>query len=244
MRLLPKKKATVVVPTYNEAENIRFLLKEISRVSENLRGYELNVLVVDDNSPDGTAKLVKESGIGNVHLLKRERKEGLGRAYIDGFDYAIRVLGSEIIIEMDADFSHDPGDLPRFLAELGDGFDLVLGSRHIAGGSIPEWGFHRRLISYAGNLLAREVLGFDVSDCTSGYRAISSSLLGEINLREINVKGYAFQLSLLHSAVVHKAKIKEIPIVFRRRRAGKSKLGLGDISEFLAELVKIKMRGG
>ncbi|OYT53740.1 MAG: dolichyl-phosphate beta-D-mannosyltransferase [Candidatus Altiarchaeales archaeon ex4484_2] len=240
MKVLPEKKVTVVVPTYNEAANIRELLREIMRVSENIAGYELNILVVDDNSPDGTAELVRELGMENVYLLERERKEGLGRAYIDGFGYAIRELGSDVVLEMDADFSHDPGDLPRFLAELGNGFDLVLGSRHIVGGSIPGWGVHRRLLSYTGNLLAREILGLQVSDCTSGYRAIKTSLLEEINLEEINVKGYAFQLSLLHSAVAHGARIKEIPIVFHRRRAGESKLGLGDISEFLAELVKRK----
>ncbi len=236
----PAEKITIVVPTYNEAANIRELLREIGKVSENIGERELNVLVVDDNSPDRTADLVKELDMINVYLLERKRKEGLGRAYIDGFGYAIRELGSDVVFEMDADFSHDPGDLPRFLAEIRNGFDLVSGSRHIVGGSIPGWSFHRRLISYVGNLLAKEILGMQVSDCTSGYRAIKTSLLGEINLEEINVKGYAFQMSLLHSAIAHGARIKEIPIVFHRRRGGESKLGLGDIAEFLAELVRIR----
>lgn len=229
-----KVQATVVIPTYNEALNISELLTELKK-------YDVSVVVVDDSSPDGTADIVAKHDNTNVHLLKRGKKQGLGKAYIDGFGYALEELGADVVIEMDGDLSHDPGDIPRLLDEINEGFDFVIGSRHVKDGAIPHWGPHRRIISYVGNQLARIILGLRVSDCTSGYRAIKTTALRKILTEKINVKGYAFQMSLLYYAVLEDAKIKEIPIVFHRRKAGESKLGVADIAEFLAELIRLRI---
>ncbi len=244
MKVSSQYKVTVIIPTYNEAGNIGELLDSIfQQIGEN-KNYSFTVLVVDDNSPDGTARVVEELKKSNVSLLQRKFREGLGNAYLDGFRYAMNELKADVIFEMDGDFSHSPEYIPLFLNEIEEGCDFVIGSRHVSGGAIPEWGFHRRLISYLGNLFARTVLPLEgVSDCTSGYRAIKVSLLEKISLSDINVRGYAFQLSLLYSAIRNGAIIREIPIVFKKRRSGKSKLGILDVSEFIFEVFRLRIRG-
>ena len=235
---------TIIIPTYNEKENIRILIPQIIEVfKQNCFSTEGKIVVVDDNSPDGTSKVVEEfmKRYKNVFLLKRNAKTGLGSAYIAGFQYALE-LGADIIFEMDGDCSHDPNDIGRFLDELENGYDAVVGSRYIKGGDIPEWDFHRRLISKGGNFFARIVAGIPIHDCTSGYRAIRASLLREIDLDELKADGYAFQISLLHSLLERNAKIKEIPITFMERRSGESKLGNGDIREFFITSFRLRLR--
>jgi len=173
----------------------------------------------------------------NVHLLSGI-KRGLGAAYIRGIEFALGRLGAEAVMEMDADFSHRPQDIPRLIAELERGADFVIGSRYVPGGSIPrEWAGLRRANSLVGNLVARYVAGlYRVRDCTAGFRAIRASLLRRINLRQLRVQGYAFQVALLHAAVSANARVVEIPVDFIERTAGMSKLGIRDIAEFITNV--------
>jgi dolichol-phosphate mannosyltransferase len=205
----------------------------------------MHILVVDDNSPDRTAELVREAMVrhSNVYLLTGQ-KAGLGAAYIRGMRYAIGELSADAVFEMDADFSHDPADVPRLLAELENSADFVIGSRHVPGGSIPEeWSVWRKLNSAGGNWVARYVAGlYGIRDCTAGFRAIRASILRQIDFSALRVKGYAFQVALLHQAVTLGARVKEIPVDFIDRTHGQSKLGLGDIAEFVVNAWWIRMR--
>lgn len=237
-------KVVLIIPTYNEAGNIVRLV-DLLEVQLEKMAHDAHVLVVDDNSPDGTADLVRDiqKRYANVHLISGE-KAGLGAAYIRGMRHAVEELGAEVVFEMDADFSHKPEDVPRLMAEIDAGADFVIGSRYVDGGSIPsEWGLHRRLISIFGNIVARYVTGiYKVRDCTAGFRAIRVSLLRLISLDELRVQGYAFQVALLHEAKIRKADIREIPVEFVERSAGNSKLGLSDIIEFLTNALSIRLR--
>jgi len=237
-------KVVIIVPTYNERENIGQLIEALEGQFATIR-HDMHILVVDDTSPDGTAEVVRRmmSTRVNLHLLTG-RKEGLGAAYIRGMDHALRDLGADAVFEMDADFSHKPEDVPRLLAALDDGADFVIGSRYVQGGSIPaEWGTVRRMNSRYGNLVARYVAGiYRVRDCTAGFRAIRGSLLRRINLQNLRVQGYAFQVALLHEAVIRSAVIREVPVSFIDRTMGESKLGLKDIVEFLFNAWWIRVR--
>ncbi|KUO42820.1 MAG: hypothetical protein APU95_02360 [Hadesarchaea archaeon YNP_N21] len=230
------KRCCIVVPTYNERENIKRLIPELMEISQKfVDKWDVVVLVVDDGSPDGTAGEVKRLSRGNpdrVFLLERKEKKGLGTAYRAGFDYAIEELKADVLVEMDADLSHDPRDLSRLLDKIEEGYDFVIGSRYIEGGKIEGWPWRRRLISWAGNFLGRFALSFKVMDCTSGYRAIRASLV-DSSSNGLETKGYAFQLSSLYLAFKKRAKVVEIPIVFRERKFGKSKLGNKDLIEFI-----------
>ena len=237
-------KVVIIVPTYNERENIGRLIEALEAQFTTIR-HDMHILVVDDTSPDGTAEVVRSmmSIRVNLHLLTG-RKEGLGAAYIRGMDHALRDLGADAVFEMDADFSHKPEDVPRLLAALDGGADFVIGSRYVQGGSIPaEWGTVRRMNSRYGNLVARYVAGiYRVRDCTAGFRAIRGSLLRRINLQNLRVQGYAFQVALLHEAVIRSAVIREVPVSFIDRTMGESKLGLKDIVEFLFNAWWIRVR--
>jgi len=235
-------KAIIVIPTYNEKENIEDLIEAIGKERRKIKGWGLDVLVVDDNSPDGTADIVKKMMKKKkwVHLLLRKKKEGLGAAYVAGFKKALK-MGADVVFEMDADFSHNPKYMPKFLKEIKKGYEFVIGSRYIEGGGIPDWDITRHLISGGGNFFARFIAGLNgVHDCTSGYRAIKSNILRKIDLNGLKVKGYAFQIKLLREAEKQKAKIKEIPIVFYDRKKGKSKIGYKDILEFFKLSFKIR----
>ncbi|HEV2441136.1 MAG TPA: glycosyltransferase family 2 protein [Steroidobacteraceae bacterium] len=237
-------KVVIIVPTYNERLNIGSL---IDALQEQFRGiaHDMHVLVVDDSSPDGTADVVRAAmgRYANVHLLMG-RKAGLGAAYIRGMLYAIQELGADAVFEMDADFSHDPRDVPRLLAELENSADFVIGSRHVRGGSIPaDWSLLRKLNSVGGNWVARYVAGlYGIRDCTAGFRAIRASVLRSIDFGALRVKGYAFQVALLHQAITQGARVKEVPVHFIDRKAGQSKLGLRDIIEFVANAWWIRLR--
>jgi dolichol-phosphate mannosyltransferase len=234
----------LVIPTYNERENIGKLIDELQAVFRTLP-HELQILVVDDSSPDGTADVVREHQRRrpNVHLLEG-RKQGLGAAYIRGMRYALDELGADALFEMDADFSHKPADVPRLIAALEQGADFVIGSRYVRGGTIPkEWALYRRLNSRFGNLVARYVAGiYGVHDCTAGFRAIRSSVLRGMDMQGFRVQGYAFQIALLHAAAAEGAKVVELPVDFIDRTAGKSKLGIKDIVEFLASAAWIRFQ--
>ncbi len=211
----------VVIPTYNEAENIAKVIEKVLSVSS-----DSEVLVVDDNSPDGTAKIVDEiSGINNrVHILNRTRKSGLGTAYIAGFRYAID-HGYDYVMEMDADLSHDPADIPKFQEALMNHADVVVGSRYAFGGaSVLNWPLKRLLLSYGGNIFARVVTGVPVHDMTAGFKAFKIGVLKAIDLGAIRSNGYAFQVEMNVRAYRSGYKIIEVPIVFAERRVGESKM--------------------
>ena len=237
-------KVVVIVPTYNESGNIVALIDALQAQFRALP-HDMHVLVVDDNSPDGTAGLVSSAmrRHANLHLITGA-KAGLGAAYIRGMQYALGELAADAVFEMDADFSHDPHDVPRLLAALENSADLVIGSRHIAGGSIPkDWGLWRKLNSKGGNWVARYVAGlYGIRDCTAGFRAIRASVLRRVDFATLGVKGYAFQVALLHQMVTLGARVVEIPVHFIDRKAGSSKLGLRDIVEFILNAWWIRLR--
>ena len=210
----------VVIPTYNESENIERMLR---RIHECLPGA--GVLVVDDGSPDGTAELVKgvAAQLSDVHLLTRAGKSGLGSAYRAGFAWGLE-RGYDAFVEIDADFSHDPAALPTLVAPLGEGFDVVIGSRYVEGGSIPNWAWHRHLLSRGGNVYASAVLGLGVADSTAGYRAYSAGILRQLDLDRIRAEGYGFQIEMTYRSSQHGATITEVPISFVDRAAGESKM--------------------
>jgi dolichol-phosphate mannosyltransferase len=229
-------KTVIVLPTFNERDNIDRLIRELALQFPCI-AHDMQILVVDDNSPDGTADLVRalQPAYPNLHLLVGERV-GLGAAYIRGITHALNTLRADAIFEMDADFSHRPEDVPRLMVNLDHGADFVIGSRYVPGGTIPkEWGWVRRMNSLVGNIVARYVAGiYRVRDCTAGFRAIRASLLRRIDLQGLRVQGYAFQVALLHAAVVQGARVVEVPVDFPDRKYGVSKLGLRDILEFAA----------
>ena len=216
---MPPDQVTVVVPTYNERENIVDIASAVTAL-----GYE--ILIVDDGSPDGTGELADRIADLNpqVAVLHRGEKMGLGPAYADGFDSSLE-KGAGIIVEMDADFSHDPNDLPRLVAAVEAGADLAIGSRYIPGGSTPEWPLMRRLLSKGGNLYARLMLGIPVRDATAGFRAYRAEALTLLPYRSAQASGYGFQVEMAWRAVQKGLTVVEIPIAFRDRRRGTSKMG-------------------
>jgi dolichol-phosphate mannosyltransferase len=215
--------AWLVLPTYDEAENVEPLV-EAARTK---LPPDAQVLIVDDSSPDGTGKIA--DGLAerhaNVHVLHRPRKEGLGPAYIDGFRLALG-RGAGLVLEMDSDFSHDPAYLPRLL-EAARRADLVLGSRYVPGGGVSDWGPLRRAVSRGGSTYARLVLGIDVRDLTGGFKCFRREVLEAIDLDEISTRGYAFQVEMTYRAIRLGFEVVEVPIVFRERRVGTSKMDLG-----------------
>ena len=228
---------TVVIPTYNERDNIHAL---ISRV---LALPRFRVLIVDDNSPDGTADVVTAlaSNEPRVGLLSRPGKQGLGTAYVAGFRRAL-AEGAQFICEMDADFSHDPAYLPQLLATAETTYDLVLGSRYIDGGGTTDWGKLRKLISRGGNTYARLILGLPVMDATSGFRCYQRQVLETINLDAIESNGYAFQIELVYRTMCAGFRIGEIPIIFPDRRVGNSKMSRRIVLEALFKVWKLRIQ--
>jgi dolichol-phosphate mannosyltransferase len=209
----------IVIPTYNERENIPVLLDTIFNVAP-----ATDILIIDDNSPDGTGQIVDEIAARDprVHVIHRAGKQGLGTAYVRGFRYAMDE-DYDLVFEMDADFSHDPRYLPRFFAAAQDA-DLVIGSRYIAGGGTPNWSPIRKFISGGGNAFARLILGIPIHDCTSGYRCYRVSALRTLNIDAISAQGYAFQVELAYNFWKSGFRWRETPIIFEDRRVGKSKM--------------------
>jgi len=224
----------IVMPTYNECDNIGRMLRQILSIIDGLANVQGHILVVDDSSPDGTGEIVSEMAANDsrVHLLVGVKK-GLGSAYTRGFTHVIEHLEVDVVVQMDADFSHAPMDVPRLLQALTHA-DVAIGSRYVLGGSIDEqWGWWRRLLSRTGNLVARYIAGiYRVGDCTAGFRAIRMSALREAFPLRIPVQGYVFQVALLHALMIAGARIFELPVRFNDRTAGQTKLGRKDMIEF------------
>ena len=210
----------VVLPTYQEAANIADVLRRLRNAVP-----EADVLVVDDGSPDGTADLADAvaAELGHIDVLRRAAKSGLGSAYRAGFRQGLND-GFRVLVEMDADLSHDPAALPDLLRAVEGGADLAIGSRYVPGGSIPNWKWHRRALSRWGNRYASAVLGLDVRDATSGYRAYRDEALEEIDLERVRADGYGFQIEMAYAVARNGGTIAEVPITFRDRIRGTSKM--------------------
>lgn len=238
-------KVAVIIPTYNEAENIETLIEEIETASQKFSQHETSLLVVDDNSPDGTGEKVKalQSRFQNISLISGE-KRGLGQAYLRGMDYAVEKLEAEILFEIDADFQHDPKAISKFIEKIDEGYDFVIGSRYIEGGSIPKnWGIKRKLLSRAGNLLVRLLLlKLDIHDWTSGYRAIKSKVYKQARETLSSFNGYTFQVAFLYQAIKSKSKVCEIPIHFGERKFGQSKIGAEYVKNLMLYLILTRFR--
>jgi len=219
----------VVLPTYNEAANIATVLERVR-----LALPEASILVVDDNSPDGTGELVEKSAVtlGQISLLQRPRKAGLGSAYRDGFRWGL-ARGFDVLVEMDSDLSHDPDALGSLVAPIGAGFEVSIGSRYVPGGSIPNWTLARRLISRAGNIYADLLLGLGVRDSTAGFRAYAATLLRRIDLDSVRAESYGFQVEMTYRARQAGAKVTEVPIRFVDRALGTSKMSTFTVVEAL-----------
>ena len=228
-------KAVVCLPTYNERENLERMLRALSDTG-------VEVLVIDDNSPDGTGELADRLAgeLGFVSVLHRERKEGLGPAYLAGFRRAL-ADGADLVLEMDADFSHDPADVPRLVAAAADA-DLVLGSRYVEGGSIPNWGLVRRFISSGGSWYARVLLGVDVRDLTCGFRCYRRAVLETIDLDAIASRGYAFQIEGTYRTLRAGFRVVEIPITFVDREQGGSKMSRSIVLEAIWKVPALRLQ--
>jgi dolichol-phosphate mannosyltransferase len=216
-------RALIVTPTYEEAENItEFLERTRAAVPD------ADILVVDDNSPDGTADLVDEVGrrLGQIEVMRRPRKIGIGDAVRDGFTLGIE-RGYDIVVQIDADLSHDPAALPQLLGEIENGADAAIGSRYVPGGSIPHWPWYRRAVSKWGNRYATLVLGIPIRDATSGYRAFRADILQASDYTSTRSKGYGFQIELCYRVWQHGGRIAQVPITFTDRVRGHSKMSLG-----------------
>jgi dolichol-phosphate mannosyltransferase len=229
-------RAVVVLPTYNEAGNLERIVRAI------LARADVEVLVVDDNSPDGTGAIADRlaAEFGAVEVLHRKRKEGLGPAYLAGFERAL-ANGADLIVEMDADFSHDPDDLPRLLAAA-EGADLVLGSRYVRGGGVVDWGLFRRALSRGGSLYARLILGVAVRDLTGGFKCFRRQVLEAIAPGDVRAGGYAFQIELTYRAIRAGFRVIEVPIVFRDRAVGRSKMTAGIALEAVWRVPALRLR--
>ena len=228
----------VVLPTYNELENLEKMAGAILAALP-----EASLLVVDDNSPDGTGQLADTIAAREprVQVLHRDAKEGLGAAYRHGFRWALGQPGMRAAVQMDADFSHDPADLPRLLRPLMRDADLTLGTRYIHGGGTVGWPLHRKVISRAGTVFARTVLLLPYRDLTGGFKAWRRELLEAIRLRDADTSGYGFQVEMTWWAHRRGAKIVQVPIIFRDRAAGQSKMSRAIVLEALVMVVKLRM---
>jgi dolichol-phosphate mannosyltransferase len=229
-------KAVVCLPTYNERENLE-------RMVAALADKGVSVLVIDDNSPDGTGRLADElaSRNGHVQVLHRERKEGLGPAYLAGFRRVLEDPEAALVLEMDADFSHDPADVPRLIEAARDA-DLVLGSRYVEGGSIGSWGLARRVVSAGGSLYARVLLGVGVRDLTGGFKCFRREVLETVDLDAIDSRGYAFQIETTYRALRAGFRVIEVPIAFVDRERGGSKMSRSIVLEAIWKVPLLRLR--
>ena len=228
--------ATICLPTYNEAENLERMLRTLG-------GSGARVLVIDDNSPDGTGELADRlaAELPYVDVLHREHKQGLGPAYVAGFHRAL-ADGAELVLEMDCDFSHDPADVSRLIAAVEDGADLVLGSRYVEGGRIGDWGRGRRFVSAGGSWYARSLLGVPVRDLTGGFKCYRRAVLEAIDLDAIHARGYAFQIETTYRALRKGFSVVEVPITFVEREVGGSKMSRTIVLEAVWKVPALRLR--
>jgi dolichol-phosphate mannosyltransferase len=228
-------RAVVCLPTYNERDNVEPMVRALG-------AHGVQVLVIDDASPDGTGELADRlaAELGHVSVLHRPRKEGLGPAYLDGFRRAL-AEGAELVLEMDCDFSHDPADVPRLVAAAEAGADLVLGSRYVPGGGVANWGFVRRLVSRGGSLYAQLLLRVPVRDLTGGFKCYRRSVLERIDLGAVTSRGYAFQIETTYRALRAGFRVREIPIRFVDREVGGSKMSKGIVLEAVWKVPALRL---
>ncbi len=242
------QKAIIIIPTYNERENIQKVVPILEKVFERITTWNMHILVVDDNSPDKTADVVRDlqKKYDNLHLLLNQQKSGLGGAYLKGMAKAFGELKADVVFEFDADLSHDPQKIPALLQKIDEGYDLVLGSRYIPGGGIPEnWGWHRKFLSVVGNLTIMFVLtDFRIRDWTGGYRAITKKVYEAVHqdLQSEQFSGYTFQLGFLHKSIKRGFKVAEVPFKFVDRTIGQSKLGIESFNNTLLYILKVRMK--
>lgn len=231
-------RSLIIIPTYNEAENLEPL---ISAVLDLDAGFE--ILVVDDNSPDGTGEIADRLSkeLPGIHVLHRPGKMGLGTAYVEGFEWAIE-RGYDYVFEMDCDFSHDPSYLPTFLTRIASA-DLVIGSRYVKGGRTPNWGVLRKLISGGGNAFARLMLGLKTHDCTGGFRCYRREMLQKVPWEKIRLQGYGFQVGAVYHVERLGGKVVEFPIVFKDRRVGQSKMSFKIVIEAFTYVTRLALSG-
>lgn len=229
----------VIIPTYNERENIENIIRKVFSLEG---GYD--ILIIDDGSPDGTAAIVKrlqQEFPERLHMIERPGKLGLGTAYITGFKWSID-KGYDYTFEMDADFSHNPEDLPRLYQACKDGADLAIGSRYCDGISVINWPIGRIIMSYYASVYVRTILGMKVYDCTAGFKCYSNKVLRTIDLDKVEMKGYGFQIEMKYTTYKLGFKITEVPIIFVNRRAGTSKMSGGIFGEAFWGVMKLKFR--
>ncbi len=229
-------KTFVVIPTYNERDNIERLVSAVLN-----QDNSVHALIVDDNSPDGTGALVDRMADANarIHVLHRQGKLGLGSAYREGFRFALD-NGADYVMEMDADFSHDPELLPRFLEEMRE-YDLVIGSRYLNGVSVVNWPLRRLMLSYFANVYTRIITGLKISDCTSGFKCFRRRVLESIDLKRIRSDGYSFQIEMNYRCVEKGFRVGELPIIFIDRHAGTSKMSKRIVREAVVMVWKLKL---
>jgi dolichol-phosphate mannosyltransferase len=234
-----RHKALIVIPTYNEAENLELLVKEIHALP-----VAFDLLVVDDNSPDGTGAIADRlaEASSSVHVMHRTAKRGLGTAYIAGFRWALE-RDYAYVLEMDCDFSHHPRYLPTFLERIQDA-DLVIGSRYVPGGGTPDWGLIRRMISAGGNWFARTMLRLRTHDCTGGYRCYRCETLEHVPWDEIGLQGYGFQIGAVYCVERMGGRVVEFPILFADRTVGRSKMSTDIVIEAMWFVTRLALRGG
>ncbi|MBC7384166.1 MAG: polyprenol monophosphomannose synthase [Bacteroidia bacterium] len=233
-------KKIVIIPTYNELENIEDIIRAVFSLHQTF-----DILVVDDNSPDGTAKIVKhlqerEFAL-NLHMLERQEKNGLGTAYIEGFKWCLN-KGYSYIFEMDADFSHNPNDLPKLFEALAEGADVAIGSRYKTGVNVVNWPMSRVMMSYFASSYVRYITGMNIHDTTAGFVGYHQRVLEHIKLDDIKFRGYAFQIEMKFTAWKHGFKIEEVPIIFTDRTKGESKISKGIIQEAVLGVVSMKFK--
>ncbi|UCE74499.1 MAG: glycosyltransferase family 2 protein [Methanomassiliicoccales archaeon] len=237
-------KIAIILPTYNEKENIEILIPKLEVEIKNIKKHDFEILVVDDNSPDNTASAVNQlqKQYKNLHLVSGEKK-GLGVAYLRGASYAIDKLKADVLIMMDADLSHPPELIAELMKGIDEGYDLVIGSRYVKGGATPDWNLRRRVISKVGNSFARIIAGmYKIHDCTSGYRAIRTSVYKKVNTKNLSTKGYAFISTLLYELFSVGARAKEVPLVFYDRKYGDTKLKSKDMMEFFFNSFRLRFK--
>ena len=240
-------KIVVVIPTYDESKNIGRLIEALNEEFKKMPSHEFHILVVEGNSPDGTADVVREQmkKYDFVHLLMEEKKAGLGAAYVYGFKYAMNELKADVLVEMDADFQHDPKELPGLIKGIDEGYDYIIGSRFVKGGSIPKsWEFKRKIFSKGGNALSKIILGIrGVSDFTTGYKVSRvKGFADSIDLDNVLSKGFAYKLDLLYKMHKAGAKIKEVPITFGLRDEGTSKMEKNNLRDSLRVVTTLRLK--
>ena len=238
-------RALIVIPTYNEIENLQALVEAILKVTEASTSVSVDLLIVDDNSPDGTgqlADLLSQKYAPRVHILHREKKMGLGTAYVNGFGWGLEKSEYEVFIEMDADFSHNPKYLPRMMDLLATN-DVVIGSRNIEGGGTVNWGIGRKILSRGGSMYARMILGAPISDFTGGFNGWRRPVLKSVQLETLRSDGYSFQIELKYRAHLLGFRTVEFPIIFEDRKVGKSKMSKRIVLEALKRVWGFRFQG-